>query len=244
MQIWCVRKRTGWHSLAAMGVGQPAGLLYITDSLSGRKFLCDTGAQVSVLPASVLDLRQGKQGPPPLEAANGSAIPTFGTRTVTLCFADQRFTWDFVLAKVSTPLIGADFLCANGLLVDVGNRRLINAKTFGSLACKCSDMAAIKLSSAVSPADVFSPLLLEFSDITTPTFSSTAMKHDVEHHISKEGLPVHASARRLDPHKLAIAKEEFASMEKLGIIRRFDSPWASPLHLVPKANGGWHPCGD
>lgn len=51
---------------------------------------------------------------------------------------------------------------------------------------------------------------------------------------------MHAKARRLDPRKLAIAKDEFAAMEKLGIIRRSNSPWASPLHLVPKANRGWH----
>lgn len=173
-----------------------------------------------------------------------AVIPTFGTRTVTLCFAEHRFTWKFVLAKVATPLLGADFFCANGLLVDVGNRRLINAETFGSLPCERSDAIAMKLSSTVSSTDVFSALLLEFSDVTTPTFSSAATRHGVEHHISTEGPPVHARARLLDPHKLAIAKDEFAAMEKLGIIRRSDSPWASPLHLVPKANGGWRPCGD
>ena len=33
-------------------------------------------------------------------------------------------------------------------------------------------------------------------------------------------------------------------MEKMGSIRRSKSPWASPLHMVLKANGGWRPCGD
>ncbi|KAJ8398568.1 hypothetical protein AAFF_G00420960 [Aldrovandia affinis] len=33
-------------------------------------------------------------------------------------------------------------------------------------------------------------------------------------------------------------------MEKLGIVRRSNSPWASPLHMVPKSDGGCRPCGD
>ena len=33
-------------------------------------------------------------------------------------------------------------------------------------------------------------------------------------------------------------------MEDLGIIRRSDSPWASPLHVVPMSDGSWRPCGD
>ena len=44
--------------------------------------------------------------------------------------------------------------------------------------------------------------------------------------------------------KSAIAKVEFDSTEVMGIIRRSSSPWALPLHMVLKASGGWHPCGD
>jgi hypothetical protein len=46
-----------------------------------------------------------------------------------------------------------------------------------------------------------------------------------------------ARPRRLDPEKHRIAEEEFLALEKAGIIRRSISPWASPLHLVPKKDG-------
>ena len=70
-------------------------------------------------------------------------------------------------------------------------------------------------------------------------------KHGAEHHIRvKEGPPISSKFRRLDPVKFAAAKAKFDQLEREGIIRRSDSPWASPLHMVKKADGSWRPCGD
>ena len=177
-------------------------------------------------------------------AANGSLIRTYGTRLLDMCFNGQRFSWEFISAKVAFPLLGADFLCAHSLLVDIKNRRLVDAVTYTSHVCTLSDTDSIRLSSALSTSDIFLRLLAEFPDLTRPTFSSSTTKHGVEHHIATTGPPVYARARRLDPVKLSVAKAEFENMEQLGIIRRSDSPWASPLHIVPKPGGGWRPCGD
>nr|VZI34092.1 unnamed protein product [Spirometra erinaceieuropaei] len=52
------------------------------------------------------------------------------------------------------------------------------------------------------------------------------------------------------PHRLASArlvttKAQFVHMLQMSIIRQSESPWASPLHLVPKAvAGGRRPCSD
>ena len=130
-------KRRGRRSVGAMSVGHTGRLLFIQDTISERRFLCDTGAQMSILPASPVDMLGGEYGPP-LTAANGTPIRTYGARNVELCFGGQLFNWKFITAKVTFPILGADFLCAYGLLVDVKGSRLVNAETFCSYACTLS----------------------------------------------------------------------------------------------------------
>lgn len=236
-------KREGRHSVAAVGAGDMDKLLFIEDMCSGRRLLVDSGAQRSVMPASSADTLGSEHGPP-LDAANGTPIRTFGTRYMTVCFNGRQFSWDFVVAKVSVSILGADFLCAHRLLVDVANRRLIDAVSFTSYPCTLGEPGPLPLANMLARGNMYQRLLAEFPALTVPTFSAAVAKHGVEHYITTEGPPVFARARRLDSAKLAIAKEEFANMERLGIVRRSNSPWASPLHMVPKADGGWRPCGD
>ena len=124
--LWTDRKRQGRRSVVALSAGVTNRLLFIQDTVSGRRFLCDTGAQWSIIPSGRSEVAKGEHGPQ-LVGADGTPIRSYGTRAVDVCFGGQRFTWDFVVAAVTFPLLGADFLCAHNLLVDVGNRRLVNS---------------------------------------------------------------------------------------------------------------------
>ena len=171
---------------AAAGFSQKR-LFFIRDCLSGLFFLVDTGAEVSVFPASNIDRRSGRTGPT-LRAVNGSSINTFGVRTVPVCFNSQRFEWDFVIADVAQPLLGADFFCHHGLLVDMKGHRLVDSKTFLSAPLEVA-IGSVQRLCTLSTPQPFAQLLAQFPELTCPTFSQPSTAHGVEHFISTTGPP-------------------------------------------------------
>ena len=99
------------------------------DKSSGYRLLVDTGAEVSVLPPSRSDRKHAGEGCN-LLAVNGSAIATYGERSLTLDLGLRRtFRWVFIIANVQSAILGADFLRHYSLLVDMKHSRLVDAIT-------------------------------------------------------------------------------------------------------------------
>ncbi|XP_017890620.1 uncharacterized protein LOC108631294 [Ceratina calcarata] len=172
----------------------------------------DTGADLCVFPR---DLVRGhmKRCEYELFAANGARIATYGTIAVVLDLALRRdFKWWFVVADVSKPIIGMDFLSHYGLLVDPRNRRLVDSTTTLSSNGYAAP-ASIATIKTIAGESTYHQLLAGFPDLTRPpVFGKERAKHNVTHHIeTTPGPPV---------------------------------PWASPLHVVTKKDGGLRPCGD
>ena len=123
------RKRLG-HSLSAASTAghSPSHLLFLQDKISGRRFLIDTGTEVSIIPPTAGD--QKHKPDLGLRAVNGSSIPIYGTRSLTTDLGLRRmFRWIFIIADIQTPIIRADFLREYGLLVNLKHGRLLYATT-------------------------------------------------------------------------------------------------------------------
>lgn len=216
--------------------------LFVKDKQTGVRFLVDSGADVSLIPANI---KAEQPCSYVLYAANGTQIPTYGIKTLTLDLGLRRaFQWPFIVAKVSKGIIGADFLHQFHLLIDIHKQKLIDGITQLSVKSEILTISDEYRISTFDRASQFSDLLNLYPDITKPNILNKSVKHDVKHYIQTKGQPVHSRARQLNPEKLALAKQEFQFMLANNIIRPSKSQWASPLHLVNKKDGTLRPCGD
>ncbi|GFQ95874.1 transposon Tf2-9 polyprotein [Trichonephila clavata] len=162
-----IKKRTQ-RGVIATTFSQPhiSRRLFIKDKSSNIAFLIDTGSDVSVLPASISEKRKGNSIQQ-LSTANTS-INVYGKRLLTLDLNRRRvFRWPFLIASVSVPIIGADFLYHFNISPDLRNRKLIDNATKLSAICKLvsPEVHSIKL---VSGESIFHGVLREFPEIVQP----------------------------------------------------------------------------
>ena len=151
-----------------------------------------------------------------------------GSRIIPLRFScgtgSKIYTWNFQLALVSVPLLGSDFLEHFNLLVDIKGGKVVHADCPKDVVIRASPgpQPAFKSVSYLSAPQQVQKLLEEFPDvISSDGFTALKPYQGVRHHLLTEpGPPVFAKPRRLDPKKLAAAKDEFSTMEKAGIIWR------------------------
>ncbi len=120
------------------------------DQLSNRRFLVDTSASYSIFPHSSAAPPSG----PKLRGAAGQLIPCWGEKTINLSFQGKPFTWTFLLAAVSFPIIGVDFLRHFGLMVDPAANTLVDKRSAESFA-------TVSALTAAASADSGPPLLAE-----------------------------------------------------------------------------------
>ena len=88
---------------------------------------------------------------------------------------------------MSRPLLGADFLRSNSLLVDVKGKRLVDTATYHSVPLSSTRVTPPRLDAISSSTDQYDLLLAEFADITTPNFVQSHAKHGIEHFITTKG---------------------------------------------------------
>ena len=139
---------------------------------------------------------------------------------------------------MQTVILEADFLAHFGLLVDVKERRLVDPLT--ALAVEGEFCIA-----SVHTVRRHGVLLNEFAALASPCTSAALLESSaVQHHIVSVGPLVTERQRRLAGDRLAGTRQEFNILLERGIIKSSSSPWSSPLHLVPKPDGGCRATGD
>ena len=185
-----------------------------------------------------------------LSAANGSPIRVYGeySTEVGLNGIRRKFPWTFLVCDVTQPILGVDFLAAHNLIVDFSDHSMIDALTNIKVSLKSSQVRFLSYALNLESIDPRAALLIEdYPNLISPVqYQNLETKVKVVHRIDTgNSAPIYCKPRPLSGKKLQAAKDEFQFLLNAGIVRRSNSPWSSPLHMVPKSEPDtWRPCGD
>ncbi|GBM82405.1 hypothetical protein AVEN_84831-1 [Araneus ventricosus] len=114
--------------MTATGDLQKFDRLLITDRKSDLRFSVDSGASISFVPAKIYRGRRGSNFM--LSAANSTRIRTYGELHLNINIGLRRiFPFAFIIANVSHPILGMDFLTKYALILDFKKKLLTDSLT-------------------------------------------------------------------------------------------------------------------
>jgi cleavage and polyadenylation specificity factor subunit 1 len=165
--------------------------------------------------------------------ANGTTNPTYGWLSLSLNLGLRRdFTWRFVVANVTHPLIGVHDLFYFGFLVDCKHNRLLDEITLLSVPAPAASSLILRVK-IITGSTLLDYLTAEFQNL----------QNTVHHMRTIPGSPVTCRPQRLATDRLVITKADFNAMFREGTARHSKSSWSYAIHIVPKDNS-WPSCGD
>ncbi|XP_043262465.1 uncharacterized protein LOC122403173 [Colletes gigas] len=188
--------------------------LHVQDRISGQIFLIDTGSDISLLPVArnCKPVASGLR----LYAANNTRVDTYGESTRTIEIGLRRpITWNFCVADVPYPNVGADLLTHYGITVDLRGPKIIDALTKLQIWCTTKNVNHVS-THTVDRSSGIAGILLEFPEVTGISQTVPLQERGVFHYIQTKGHPVASRARRLAPGKLRAAKLEFRHLMEAG----------------------------
>ena len=214
--------------------------IYLIEEDSERRWLLDSGANLGTLKPTAEERKHPDNTD--LRAANGGRINTYGTRDMTVKIEGfEPFVYTFVLADTGFNILGSDIIKKLGLLIDLKNGCLRNPMSNYSpiISFSLTPVSPVPQCAVINDSNPYLEILRSFPELLSYSFKDRPVKHSVQHFIEFKGRPVYAPSRRVSPEKDLIIREKINEYLDQGLVRPSNSNFASPLHLVPKPDGGW-----
>ena len=151
---------------------------------------------------------------------------------------------DTAIGETTSTILGAGFLKNNDLIIDLKAGKVYNDKVELNLVQSASEAPTVlhlKYLENTEKESIIN-LLAEFPDVVTDKLGKTnVLTHKIE--LSDHEL-IRQNARRTLLAKAKVIRDEIAKLLELGLIQESDSPYSSPVVVVPKPDGSRRVCVD
>ena len=223
---------------------------FVTDK-AGNCWLVDSGSQITLVPRTG---GEAEDSTLKLTTVSGAKLAAYGSKAMDIQFGRKRYRVEVVVADVSRPILGTDFLKQYRMSVSYYDHALVDRVNGSNVPFTLKDAQGLQWK-AVAKVEVtkdeltgnprFVAVARQYPGMLTHDFKAEEVKHGVVHYIDTgKEPPYRTKPRPLAGPKAVEVKKAWMDLLSKGIIERCNSNWSSGLHLVWKTDGSIRPVGD